>query len=127
MKKYILLALLTSFIICQYPEGMAGGYMRHKIGKRSKDNALKLIKDSSQGQNGDYKTFLKKNKELIHYSTQVVAGLNYGLIYQVKGSGKKYACFKIYQGLDRRVSVTYYGEGDTTQEAANSCSIPGNF
>lgn len=125
----LLVTLMTTTTLAQFGGrgGLAGGFTAHAIDANSQANALSLVQTSVQGLNGSYQELLQGSPTLVHYSTQVVAGLNYGFIYKTHSSTNQYECFKIWEALDGKVSVSYHGFGTTLAGAAETCDIPWNF
>lgn len=58
--------------------------------------------------------------KLVKYTTQVVAGMNYGLIFY---NGNNFTCFKIYRSLDRQYKLTEMAKTKSLGSAMTQCRI----
>ena len=59
--------------------------------------------------------------ELVYFSTQIVAGVNYGIVYELKNG--KFECFKIYRNLQNDFQLTKRGTSKSLDGARSKCNF----
>lgn len=133
--RILLLASIIAVAVCQRQRmyappmhgGMlAGGFANRGINELTKKIALDVIQKTNEANSGSLETFLKSEKKLVKYSTQVVAGINYGLVYLIESgeNSGKYECFKIYKALDGFTQVSFHAVEETIEDAETKCNLP---
>lgn len=105
---------------------MTGAFARRSVNEYTKKVALDTIQKTSEANSGALDGFLKAEKKLVKYSTQVVAGINFGLVYLIESGDNtgKYECFKIYKALDGMIQTSFHAVEDTIEEAETKCNLP---
>lgn len=64
--------------------------------------------------------------KIVHYATQVVAGLNHLIVYRIVpeyDGARIYNCIKVYEDLQGNFSVSKIGSGHTMQELETACDV----
>ena len=94
---------------------LMGGLSSHPINEDTIEKAQNLIQMAKeQNQNANVQNFIRdvgdmrNNARLVHYTTQVVNGTNYTMIYKLLNDS--YACVKIYQALPVYGDEVNYGD-----------------
>lgn len=121
---FIVLAL-SSLSFCQ----MAGGFRHHYPSEDTKFRARNILENISNKENRNMDAFWKQQHTLAWYGTQVVAGINHGMIYHIKGylDGKNgFHCFKVWEKLDGTYELTVSNTAPSLGKAFESCGLPLN-
>lgn len=115
--KLIKLILLTTLMAATLQ--MFGGWTPQGIHSAAESNLKGVIRTSSRGGNEELNLLLKEGK-LVKYATQVIAGINHGAVFKV---GSKYACFKIWEKLDRTFEIVSQGSTSNLGDVGILCNI----
>lgn len=79
-RKFTITLTLLALIASSYTQ-LAGGFTQHSINQEARTSALSVIQETKDAQNGKLTSFINADKKLVFYGTQVVAGINYGMVY----------------------------------------------
>jgi hypothetical protein len=123
-RKFTIALTILAIIACTHAQ-LAGGFSQHSITEEAKSSALQVIGKTNESTSGKLKQFKNSRKKLVFYGTQVVAGINYGMVYKIN-SGRnagKYECFKIYKALDGMAKTTYHGVARGLEASQRLCNL----
>jgi hypothetical protein len=126
----IVICLIATSSLVQSQLGGVGQYTAYKLKKTVKKKARHIFKALSQFAHEEWDQIKNLKKSLVHYSQQVVNGLNHAFVFRLLGKDKnqkKFTCLKVYETLDKKFSISAIGSGNTKEEAAQMCKIPSNF
>ena len=123
MYKTILIICLLSFASCklrplaQFP----GGNYPQEITPEIRKDVISFLSKANQVSNSPLlSTLLTNNAELILYETQVVAGVNYKMVFE---NENKYFCVKIFRNLDEKYALSYANQFLNLQMAMGACEF----
>ena len=117
MKAIFMFALIA---VCTCP----GGYSTKPVNEYTIETALGVLHAANDGSNSAVALIAAANPELVVYATQLVAGLNHGMVYKVMDSQAQFACVKVFESLSGEFSVSASDYAETVEEAAKLCNIP---
>ena len=121
MMKLIVAFALIAVCICP------GGYITQAINEESSAKAFEILNTANNGSNSFLRSLIISRPILVMYATQLVAGLNHGMVYKVQGSKGEYACVKIFEALNGEFTMTESDFSESKEDAAKQCKIPDNF
>jgi hypothetical protein len=76
---------------------IVGGFRSQVINEQNQKKTNELVMSYLKGNGLAASSFEDLNKTLVFYSTQVVAGLNHVIVYEVEASqAKQYICYRFY-------------------------------
>ncbi len=101
-----------------------GGFLNLKLTEEVKQRGFKLLAGLEKENNAVLTAILKASPEIVSYSTQLVAGLNHGLIFKVTGLQEAFACVRIYEKWDQSILLVQAHFASSQSEAASKCAIP---
>lgn len=101
-----------------------GGFVNHKLTDEVRERGFKLMAGLEKENNAILTAILKASPEIVSYSTQLVAGLNHGLILKISGLQESFACVRIYEKWDQSILLVQAHLATSQAEAASKCGIP---
>ena len=101
-----------------------GGFVNHKLTDAVKERGFKLMAGLEKENNAIVTAILKAAPEIVAYSTQLVAGLNHGLIFKITGLQETFACVRIYEKWDQSILLVQAHLANSQSEAETKCGIP---
>ena len=107
-------------------EGLAGGFSKRNIADEDRLSVNRLVKRLSAGSNPIVKDILNPDNtstKLVYYSTQVVAGQNHAIVFEINHS--RFVCLKIYAHFaGKKFQILKSGKGKKLEEMFNKCDFP---
>ena len=120
MNRIIKALLITTLLVSTISAYGAGGWKANHANPASKEKILRILKLTTQGENGELDGLFGQKLEF--YSTQIVAGINHGAVFQNSSTGE-FTCIKLWEKLDSTYELTDMKTGNDKGQVASQCGL----
>ena len=117
------IAIIAIIALCMSLAACTGGQRVHDVNSNG-DQVESILKSTiSKESNSPLEDLYHRERQLVYYTTQLVAGMDHRMVFKIVGMDSEYICLRVWERLNDKPKLTGIVMANTIEEAMKDCGI----